>query len=116
MCLLFAFIFFKTKMEAIAMNDLLQQLHDLVPAFNVASIPRDATSVFASPVHIIAGLLNNKVETNKKSLNKLGANINGNCTKMKVFVNGRYNAVGVIGVSTTYGSNCITISFFFFFI
>ena len=75
-------------MEATAMNDLLQQLHDLVPAFNVASIPRDATGVFASPVHIIAGLLNNKLETIKKSLNKLGANINGNCIKMKVFVNG----------------------------
>ena len=70
------------------MNDLLQQLHDLVPAFDVASIPRNATGVFASPVHIIAGLLNNKLETIKKSLNKLGANINGNCTKMKVFVNG----------------------------
>ena len=66
------------------MNNLLQQLHDLVPAFNVASIPRDASGVFASPVHIIAGLLNNKLETIKKSLNKLGANINGNCTKMKV--------------------------------
>jgi hypothetical protein len=71
-------------MEATAMNNLLQQLHDLVPAFNVASIPRDASGVFASPVHIIAGLLNNKLETIKKSLNKLGANINGNCTKMKV--------------------------------
>ena len=74
-------------MEATAMNNLLQQLHDLVPAFNVASIPRDASGVFASPVHIIAGLLNNKLETIKKSLNKLGANINGNCTKMFVTVN-----------------------------
>ena len=29
----------KTNMEATAMNNFLQQLHDLVPAFDVASIP-----------------------------------------------------------------------------
>ena len=45
-------------MTATAMNNLLQQLHDLVPTFNVASIPKDATGAYASPVHIIAGLLN----------------------------------------------------------
>ena len=71
-------------MEATAMNNLLQQLHDLVPAFNVASIPRDATGVYASPVHIIAGLLNVTPVYIQKILNGIGANINGNCTKMKV--------------------------------
>ena len=44
-------------MEATAMNNLLQQLHKVVPSFNVASIPRDATGYYASPVHIIAGLI-----------------------------------------------------------
>ena len=74
-------------MEATAMNNLLQQLHDLVPDFDVASIPRDATGVFASPVHIIAELLNLKLETIKK-LPEISANVNLNCTKMKVTVNG----------------------------
>jgi len=69
------------------MNDFLQQLHDLVPSFNVASIPRDATGAFASPVHVIAGLLNLKLETVKK-INEISANVNLNCTKMKVIVNG----------------------------
>ena len=69
------------------MNDFLQQLHDLVPAFNVASIPRDASGVFASPVHIIAGLLNKKLETIKK-IKEISANVNLNCTRMKVIVNG----------------------------
>lgn len=71
-------------MEATAMNNFLQQLQDLVPAFDVASIPRDATGVFASPVHIIAGLLNVTPVYIQKILNIIGANINGNCTKMKV--------------------------------
>jgi len=66
------------------MNDLLQQLHELVPAFNVASIPKDATGAYASPVHIIAGLLNVTPVYIQKILNIIGANINGNCTKMKV--------------------------------
>jgi len=74
-------------MTATAMNDFLQQLLDLVPTFNVASIPKDATGVFASPVHIIAELLNLKLETIKK-LPEISANVNLNCTKMKVIVNG----------------------------
>jgi len=69
------------------MNDFLQQLQDLVPAFDVASIARDATGVFASPVHIIAGLLNLKLETVKK-FNEIGPTVNLNCTKMKVTVYG----------------------------
>ena len=77
----------KTKMEATAMNNLLQQLHDLVPTFNVASIPRDATGVYASPVHIIAGLLNLKLETIKK-INEISANVNLKCTRMNVFAIG----------------------------
>ena len=74
-------------MTATAMNDFLQQLHDLVPAFDVASIPKDSTGVYASPVHIIAELLNLKLETIKK-LPEISANVNLNCTKMKVIVNG----------------------------
>ena len=74
-------------MEATAMNDLLQQLHDLVPTFNVASIPKDATGAYASPVHIIAGLLNLKLETIKK-INEISANVNLNCTRMFVTVDG----------------------------
>lgn len=66
------------------MNDLLQQLHEIVPTFNVASIPKDATGAYASPVHIIAGLLNVTPVYIQKILNGIGANINGNCTKMKV--------------------------------
>ena len=69
------------------MNDLLQQLHDLVPTFNVASIPKDATGAYASPVHIIAGLLNLKLETIKK-INEISANVNLNCTRMFVTVDG----------------------------
>ena len=69
------------------MNDFLQQLQDLVPAFDVASIPRDATGVYASPVHIIAGLLNLKLETIKK-INEISANVNLNCTRMFVTVDG----------------------------
>jgi len=88
--LLFVFVFqknSKTKMEATAMNDFLQQLHDLVPAFDVASIPRDATGVFASPVHIVAEMLNLKLETIKK-IPEISANVNLNCTRMKVIVSG----------------------------
>ena len=77
----------KTKMEATAMNDFLQQLQDLVPAFDVASIPRDVTGVYASPVHIIVGLLNLKLETVKK-FKEIGPTVNLNCTKMKVTVHG----------------------------
>ena len=74
-------------MTATAMNDFLQQLHDLVPTFNVASIPKDAIGAYASPVHIIAELLNKKLETIKK-INEISANVNLNCTRMKVIVNG----------------------------
>ena len=74
-------------MEATAMNDFLQQLHDLVPTFNVASIPRDATGVFASPVHIVAEMLDLKLETIKK-LPEISDNVNLNCTRMKVIVSG----------------------------
>jgi len=66
------------------MNDLLQQLHEIVPTFNVASIPKDATGAYASPVHIIAGLIDVTPVYIQKILNIIGANINGNCTKMKV--------------------------------
>jgi len=69
------------------MNDFLQQLHDLVPTFNVASIPKDSTGVFASPVHIVAGLLNLKLETIKK-LPEISDNVNLNCTRMKVIDKG----------------------------
>ena len=75
-------------MTATAMNDFLQQLHDLVPTFNVASIPRDATGVYASPVHIIAELLNVTPSYIQKIINNICANVNVNCTKMKVIVNG----------------------------
>jgi len=71
------------------MNDFLQQLHDLVPAFDVASIPRDATGVFASPVHIIAGLLDVTPEYIQTQLNKICANVNAYCTKMFVTSNGK---------------------------
>ena len=70
------------------MNDLLQQLHKIVPAFNVASIPKDSTGVFASPVHIIAGLIDVTPVYIQKIINDICANVNANCTKMKVTVNG----------------------------
>ena len=72
------------------MNVLLQQLHSIVPAFNIASIPQDATGVFASPVHIIAELLSKNPGYITRQLNssKIIANINGNCAQMKLSVNG----------------------------
>ena len=75
-------------MTATAMNDFLQQLHDLVPTFNVASIPRDATGVYASPVHIIAELLNVTPSYIQKIINNICVNVDSNCTKIKVIVNG----------------------------
>ena len=71
------------------MNDFLQQLQDLVPAFDVASIPRDATGVYASPVHIIAGLLDVTPEYIQTQLNKICANVNAYCTKMFVTSKGK---------------------------
>ena len=70
------------------MNDLLQQLHKIVPVFNVASIPKDATGAYASPVHIIAGLLDLTPVYIQKIINDICTNVNANCTKMKVTVNG----------------------------
>ena len=67
------------------MNVLLQQLQEIVPAFNVASVPKDATGAYASPVHIIAGLLEVTSVYVQKIINP---NVNANCTKMKVIVNG----------------------------
>jgi len=78
----------KTKMEATAMNDLLQQLHKIVPSFDVASIPKDATGAYASPVHIIAGLIDVTPVYIQKIINDICANVNANCSKMKVTVNG----------------------------
>jgi hypothetical protein len=78
----------KTKMTAIAMNVLLQQLHKIVPAFNVASVPKDATGAYASPVHIIAGLLDKTPTYIQKIICGICANVNANCTKMKVLLNG----------------------------
>jgi hypothetical protein len=78
----------KTKMTAIAMNVLLQQLHKIVPAFNVASVPKDATGAYAYPVHIIAGLLDKTPTYIQKIISSICANVNANCTKMKVVVNG----------------------------
>ncbi len=75
-------------MTATAMNDFLQQLHDLVPTFNVASIPRDATGVYASPVHIIAEMLNVTPGYIQKIINNICVNVNVNCTNMKVIVDG----------------------------
>ena len=75
-------------MTATAMNDFLQQLHEIVPTFSVASIPRDATGVYASPVHIIAEMLNVTPSYIQKIINKICANVNVNCTKMKVIVDG----------------------------
>jgi hypothetical protein len=46
-------------MTAIAMNVLLHQLQEIVPAFNVASVPKDATGAYASPVHNNKNLLVN---------------------------------------------------------
>ena len=70
------------------MNVLLQQLHKIVPAFNVASVPKDATGAYASPVHIIAGLLDKTPTYIQKIICGICANVNANCTKMKVVVNG----------------------------
>ena len=75
-------------MTAIAMNVLLQQLHEIVPAFNVASVPKDATGAYASPVHIIAGLLDKTPTYIQKIICCICANVNANCTKMKVLLNG----------------------------
>ncbi len=75
-------------MTATAMNDFLQQLHEIVPTFSVASIPRDATGVYASPVHIIAEMLNVTPGYIQKIINNICANVNVNCTKMKVIVDG----------------------------
>ncbi len=75
-------------MTETTMNEFLQQLHDLVPSFDVASIPRDATGVYASPVHIIAEMLNVTPSYIQKIINKICVNVNVNCTKMKVNVDG----------------------------
>ena len=75
-------------MTAIAMNVLLQQLHKIVPAFNVASVPKDATGAYASPVHIIAGLIDKTPTYIQKIISGICSNVNANCTKMKVVVNG----------------------------
>jgi methyltransferase-like protein len=74
----------KTKMTTIAMNVLLHQLQEIVPAFNVASVPKDATGSHASPVHIIAGLLDKTPTYIQKIINGICSNVNANCTKMKV--------------------------------
>ena len=70
------------------MNVLLQQLHKIVPAFNVALVPKDATGAYASPVHIIAGLLDKTPTYIQKIICGICANVNANCTKMKVLLNG----------------------------
>ena len=75
-------------MTAIAMNVLLQQLQEIVPTFNVASVPKDATGAYASPVHIIAGLLDKTPTYIQKIIYGICANVNANCTKMKVVING----------------------------
>ena len=87
------------------MNDLLQQLHKIVPSFNVASIPKDATGVFASPVHIIAGLIDVTPVYIQKIINHICANVNANCTMMKVTVNGteRRNRIMVGDANTIMG-------------
>ena len=70
------------------MNVLLQQLQEIVPTFNVASVPKDATGAYASPVHIIAGLLDKTPTYIQKIIYGICANVNANCTKMKVVING----------------------------
>ena len=75
-------------MTAIPMNVLLHQLQEIVPAFNVASVPKDATGAYASPVHIIAGLLDKTPTYIQKIINGICSNVNANCTKLKVIVNG----------------------------
>ena len=70
------------------MNVLLHQLQEIVPAFNVASVPRDATGSYASPVHIIAGMLDKTPSYIQKIINGICVNVDANCTKMKVIVNG----------------------------
>ena len=92
-------------MEATAMNDLLQQLHKIVPSFNVASIPKDATGVYASPVHIIAGLIDVTPVYIQKIINDICPNVNANCTMMKVTVNctERRNRIFVGNANTIMG-------------
>ena len=75
-------------MTAIAMNVLLHQLQEIVPAFNVASVPKDATGAYASPVHIIAGLIDKTPTYIQKIINDICSNVNANCTKLKVIVYG----------------------------
>ena len=75
-------------MTAIAMNVLLHQLQEIVPTFNVASVPKDATGAYASPVHIIAGLLDKTPSYIQKIINGICVNVDANCTKMKVILNG----------------------------
>ena len=70
------------------MNVLLHQLQEIVPAFNVASVPKDATGSHASPVHIIAGLLDKTPTYIQKIINGICVNVDANCTKMKVILNG----------------------------
>ena len=70
------------------MNVLLHQLQEIVPAFNVASVPRDATGSYASPVHIIAGMLDKTPSYIQKIINGICVNVDANCTKMKVILNG----------------------------
>jgi hypothetical protein len=78
----------KTKITAIAMNVLLHQLQEIVPTFNVASVPKDATGAYASPVHIIAGMLDKTPSYIQKIINGICVNVDANCTKMKVILNG----------------------------
>ena len=75
-------------MTTIAMNVLLHQLQEIVPVFNVASVPKDATGAYASPVHIIAGLLDKTPTYIQKIINGICVNVDANCTKMKVILNG----------------------------
>ena len=75
-------------MTAIAMNVLLQQLQERVPTYNVALVPKDATGAYASPVHIIAGLLKVTSVYIQRIIYDICTNVIANCTKMKVIVNG----------------------------
>jgi len=83
-CSLLVFIKSKKNMEAI--NDLLQQLRLIVPAFDTSLIPRDSTGAYASSVHLIAGLLGVNPTYVKRQLDcrKIIANINENCTLTKL--------------------------------
>jgi len=71
-------------MEAI--DNLLQQLRLIVPAFDTSLIPRDSTGAYASSVHLIAGLLGVNPTYVKRQLDcrKIIANINENCTLTKL--------------------------------